>query len=173
MQRISLVATLTLYAFFWAAHAPTPLNVKTGLWEVTTTAPSDDVVLPAAVLQKLTPEQRARLEERMKALSADPAKPSITKQCLTRLELERGMPFYPVQKSCRWTVLTSTRSTVEIRGVCVSQGTKTERRLHIQALSPEEAEGSIQCFTKGDNRSPATISALRAKWIGPECKNPR
>jgi len=174
MGRISLIATFTLYASLWAADKVTPLDIRTGLWEVTTTtATSDESMLPAAVLEKLTPEQRARVEERMKARRADAPKTSIARECLTRQELERGMPFYPLQKSCRWAVLSSTGSKAEIRGECVNHGTKTERRLQIQVLSPEEAEGSIHCFTKGDDSSPAATSALRAKWIGPECKNPR
>lgn len=44
-----------------------PLNIKTGLWETTSTLKmSGDMPIPAGMLDKLTPEQRARLDERMK-----------------------------------------------------------------------------------------------------------
>jgi len=64
-----------------AADNVQPLNVKAGLWEVTTTgASSKDVVLPAALLEKLSSEQRARIEERIKASRSDTAKTTIKKR---------------------------------------------------------------------------------------------
>ncbi len=168
MRRISL-AVLTLCVSV-AAHKVVPLNLKTGLWEITTTTGAgDDNMLPAALLQKLTPEQRARVEERMKARSADPQKTINAKQCLTKQELERGMPFRLLHKSCSWAVLTSTSSRVEMRGECTDQGMKTESALRIGALSPEEAEGSLQFFTENQGTTPATTSTFNAKWIGPLC----
>ncbi|HEY6301451.1 MAG TPA: DUF3617 family protein [Terriglobales bacterium] len=172
MGRISLVVTITLCASVVAADKVTPLDIKAGLWEVTTTkAVTEDTMLPAAVLEKLTPEQRERIEDRVKARNADPQKTIIARQCLTRQELERGTPFRPPQISCKWTVLTSTSSKLEKRGRCVDHGTKTEAALRIQALSPEEAEGSIQLFKASDNAS-AAIPSFKAKWIGPFCRTP-
>jgi hypothetical protein len=161
---------VTLYLVTGTADWPQPLNVKTGLWEVTTTVTtSEEIPIPDGLLEKLTPEQRARAEERVKARKAGPQKTSIAKLCLASQELERGMPFRPARKSCTWTVVTSTSSKVEARGVCVSQGTKTEGTLRIEALSPEEAEGSIQLLKKNDNTS-VTISTFKAKWIGSFCR---
>jgi len=173
MRQISLIAAIALCASFLAAHKVTPLSIKTGLWEVTTTtAASDDSMLPAGLLEKLTPEQRARMEERMKARQADVQKTTITKQCLTRPELESGVLFRTAAKSCTWTVLSSTKSNVEMRGDCVDQGFKTEVRLLIEALGPEAAEGSVQFSTSGKNNNATRASTFKAKWIGPFCKNP-
>jgi hypothetical protein len=170
MRRISLVTALTLCVSV-AAHTVVPLNLNTGLWEVTTTTgDGDDNMLPAVLLQKLTSEERARVELRMKARSADPQKTINAKQCLTKQELERGMLFRPVQKSCSWAVLTSTSSRMEMRGKCVDHGMKTERTLRIDTLSPEEAEGSLQFFTESQGTTPATTSTFKAKWIGPLCR---
>ena len=156
-----------------AADNVQPLNVKAGLWEVTTTgASSKDVVLPAALLEKLSSEQRARIEERIKASRSDTAKTTIKKRCLTREQLRRGMLFRPDGESCTWTLLTSTSSKVEMRGDCVDQGFKTEARLLIEELSPDEAEGSLQFSTNGENTIPATTSTFKAKWIGPRCRTP-
>jgi hypothetical protein len=150
-----------------------PLNVNAGLWEVTTTsAASKDVVLPAALLEQLTPDQRARIEERIKASRSDPVKTTIKKRCLTREQLRRGILFRPDGKSCTWTLLTSTSNKVEMRGDCVDQGFKTEARLQIEALSPEKAEGSLQFSTNAENTIPVTTSTFKAKWIGPGCRTP-
>jgi len=173
MLRISLVAAITLCASFLAAHKATRLNIKTGLWRVMTiTAAGDDIMLSAGLLEKLTPEQRARVEERMKARQSGLQERTITKQCLTRAELESGVPFRTVGKSCTWTLLSSTRSKVEMRGKCVDQGFKTGATLRIEALSPEEAEGSLQFSSNRENSTPATTSTFKAKWIGPQCRTP-
>jgi len=173
MRRISLVAKITLCASFLAAHKVTPLNVKTGLWEVTTTtAATEKTMLPAALLEKLTPEERARVTERMKARKADLQKTIITKQCLTEKQLESGTPFRPTGKSCTWTVLTSTSAKVEALGHCLDQGLKTEETLRISALSPEETKGSLQLSANGENTIRATTSTFKAKWTGPRCGTP-
>src|SRR5882724_1490051 len=58
-------------AAVWAGGKFQPLDVKTGLWETTTTnTHSGEMPLPAELLDRLTPEQRARMEARMKANSA-------------------------------------------------------------------------------------------------------
>jgi hypothetical protein len=150
-----------------------PLNVKTGLWEVTTTsAASKAPVLPDAVLEKLTPDQRARIKERIQASKPDAVKTTIKNQCLTREQLQRGSLFRLDGKSCTWTHRTSTSSKVQMRGDCVDQGLKTEARLQIEALTPEEAEGSLQFSSNGQNTIPATTSTFKAKWIGPRCRTP-
>jgi len=59
-----------------------------------------------------------------------------------------------------------------MRGKCVDLGFKTGATLRIEALSPEEAEGSLQFLTKGENSIPATTSTFKAKWIGPRCRTP-
>jgi hypothetical protein len=175
MWRISLVAKITLCAsLFLAAHKVTPLNVKTGLWEVTTTTTaSEKAMLPAALLEKLNPEERARVEERMKARKADAQKTTITKQCLTEKQLERGMPFHPVRNSCNWTVVSSTGHKVAMQAECVDNGVKMEGAVSIETLGPEEAKGSVQFLTGSENSAPSLTSTFTAKWIGPECKSPR
>jgi len=175
MRLTPIVAILTLSTAALAVDKAQPLKLKTGLWEVTTTVTTNpDPPIPAAILDKLTPEQRARVEERMKARKPDPQKATITTQCLTRQELERGVPFRLAQKSCRWTAIDSTSNKVEMRGYCVDQGVKTEGTLRVEALSPEQVEGSMQLLKNGNNASPASTptSTFKAKWIGPLCGDP-
>ncbi len=76
-------------------------------------------------------------------------------------------------KSCTWTLLTSTSNKVEMRGDCIDQGFKTEAKLQIEALSPQEAEGSLQFSTNDENTIPATASPFKAKWIAPRCRTPK
>jgi hypothetical protein len=170
MNRLCLIV-LTGLSTVTVAADKMPLNIKTGLWEVTThTGVRDDTMLPAGLLDKLTPEQRDRMEERMKARQADAQKTTITKQCVTRDELESGLLLRPPGKSCNWSRLSSTKSKVELRGVCVDQGLKTIATLRIEALSPETTAGSVQFSTPDANTNGVAVTIFKARWIGPFCK---
>ena len=171
-RRVVIGLLLSSFLTVGAADKGQPLNVKAGLWEVTTTSRASEDVVPAALLEKLTPEQRARIEERINASKSDAVKTTIKKQCLTREQLQRGILFRPDEKSCTWTLLTSTSSKVEMRGDCVDQGFKTDATLRIEALNPEEADGSLQYLTNGKRSIPAATSTFKAKWIGPRCRTP-
>jgi len=61
-----------------------PLNVKPGLWESTRTINrAGQMPIPAEMLNRLSPEQRARMEERMNAHSAAHSSTSSRKHCVT------------------------------------------------------------------------------------------
>src|SRR5690348_14518665 len=66
-----------------------PMNVKPGLWETTTTITvAGEMPIPAEVLNRLTPEQRARMEARMKANSSGHTNTNTHKSCVTKEDLE-------------------------------------------------------------------------------------
>lgn len=93
-MRPTLLVTLifTSFVVLWAADRVQPMDVKAGLWEVTkTTATSGQI--PAGLLGKLTPEQRARLEERMNARSVQSQKPITYKTCVTQEQINKGFSF--------------------------------------------------------------------------------
>jgi hypothetical protein len=169
MARISLPAAITLCAFLLATHKVTPLKIKTGLWEVTTIDIGADNMVPAALLEKLTPEQRARIQERMKASTADAVKMTVTKQCLTKELLESGIPFRVGGRSCTWTVTASASNKVELQGDCPGRGVKTEGTLRIEVLSPEETAGSVRFLPNAKSDSPETAFTFKAKWTGTRC----
>ncbi len=86
-MRTSLLCLLL--AFFstalWGADKVQPLNVKLGLWEVTsTTNVSGMPPIPDDVLARMTPEQRARMEAAMKARSGEGPKTTVRKECITK-----------------------------------------------------------------------------------------
>src|SRR5579885_1118601 len=66
------------------------LNVRPGLWEQTVNIKvSGEAPLPPEALNRLTPEQRARMEERMKANSAAHTRTTTEKHCLTEEEIRK------------------------------------------------------------------------------------
>jgi hypothetical protein len=64
MRNVLLGIVLLLSLTVMAADKIQPLNVKLGLWETThTTTTSGQMPIPPEMLAKLTPEQRAKMEE--------------------------------------------------------------------------------------------------------------
>ena len=158
-----------------AADKVQPLNVKVGLWELTTAITTGgDLPIPAGLLEKLTPEQRARVEERMKARSSDSTSVSTRKHCLTREQLEKGATFGEDRKSCTRTVVTSTSNKLEMQITCVSQSQnmKSEGTVQVEAIDTERVKGSVRLTVSGDRAADST-STFTATWIGPICSPPR
>ena len=78
----------------WAADKIQSLNLKVGLWEVThTTSLTGTPPIPQEMLAKMTPEQRAKFEERMKARAAAPPKTHTEKSCITQKDLDKDTLF--------------------------------------------------------------------------------
>ena len=171
MRLIPFVALLTLSTATGAVDKVHSLNVKPGLWEVTTTVTANaEIPIPAALLEKLTPEQRARIRDRIDARKTEPGKTTTRKQCLTRKQLQSGIPFGPDEKSCTRMTFTSSRSKADMRLKCFDPGTNSHGTLQIRALSPESVKGSLSfSVDHGDNATNSTSSSFTAKWIGPIC----
>src|SRR5581483_11215497 len=101
MRSVAVAMVLLLGSAAWGEKLP--FNVKTGLWETTSTLP-----MSPELLAKLTPEQRARVEAALKG-EANNGKPTTRtyKSCLTKEQLDRGTAFNNT-KECTETPVTST-----------------------------------------------------------------
>jgi hypothetical protein len=144
------------------------MDVKAGLWEVTkTTAMSGQI--PAGLLEKLTPEQRAKLEERMNARSGQPGKPITYKACVTQEQIEKGYSFAEDPKLCTSTVMSSTRSKEEVRLECMQNGMKLNGTAQLEALDSENVKAQMQFAGTGGDRTMNSNSTFTAKWLGPAC----
>src|SRR5580704_9532207 len=159
-----VVLIITAAAGLWAADKYQPLDVKTGLWEVTTTvSTSGQMPIPPDLLAKLTPEQRAKFEQQMSGRSLQPAKPIVSKHCLTQEQLDKGASFGEDRKSCQHTVVSSTRSKAEVRMNC------EENDMKVEAVDSENVKGQTQTTATGSNRTMNSNSTFTAKWLGPAC----
>ncbi len=164
---------LLLSVPLWAGNTIQPLNVKVGLWETTTTTTmSGAVPIPDELLSKLTPEQRARVEERMKASSGEKSTTNTYKSCITKEKLEKGSDWgNKDDKECTQTVITSTSSKAEVHMACNISGGKGEGTIKMEALSPESVKGSGQMTINGGGHTMSSNSTFTSKWIGPACGN--
>jgi len=152
----------------WAAdyHA---LDVKTGLWETTTKSQMNGVPqLPPDLLNKLTPEQRAKLEATLKARAAQGPKTNVHRGCLTKEQLDKALDVLDdlKEKGCTRTLVTSTSSKQDIRFECTVGGLTESGTVHVEALNSENIKGTM--MVASDRNSNNTME-FTSKWIGPAC----
>ncbi len=171
MRKVLCGLTLLISMTLSAGNKLQPLNVKVGLWEVSqTVTTSGQLPIPADALSKLSPEQRARIEERMKANSAPKTRTTTHKSCMTKEKLEND-PTFLEKSNCTWTVLASTSSKADLRGVCVEQGVRAHMTLHVEALNIENVKGSSEGIVSGGDHTMNASSTFIAKWVGSACGN--
>jgi hypothetical protein len=149
-----------------------PLNVKPGLWESTRTIKrAGEMAIPAEMLNRLTPEQRARMEERMKANSTARTNSTTEKHCVTQEDLERDRLKLAEARECTTTVLNSTSTSVKAKLVCEIEGMHATGTLELLAVDPEHVNGSYQSTINGNGHPMNVEATWTAKWLGSSCGN--
>jgi len=153
----------------WAADV-TPMNVKTGQWESTlTTETAGQLPVPQEMLDKLTPEQRAKMEAMMKARNGQGGRTSTYKSCVTKEDLQKPFGTDEQRKSCKETFVTSSSTRQEIHMECEMGGGKQVGTLKVEALDSGNVKGSMQMVASNGGRSMNVNSTFSSKWVGPVC----
>jgi hypothetical protein len=148
----------------------TPLNIRLGLWEITTTMQRTGLMgLPPDMLAKMTPEQRARYEERLKAQGANANRTTTRKNCVTKEKMEKNSMFDDNRPECKRTVVTSTGSRMEVRAECDKQGVKMTIAMAAEALDSGSIKGTMHMTTSGGERTMEMESTFTGKWVGAAC----
>lgn len=147
-----------------------PLDVKPGLWERTSIFTTvGGLPIPPEMLNKLTPEQRARMEERMKANSSAHTRTTTEKNCVTKQELEK--PFNPGDKECTWTILESTSTKAKGNVSCEASGMKMSGSGEFEAPDPEHLKGSMHTASTAGGHHMNIDGTFASKWLGSNCGN--
>jgi uncharacterized protein DUF3617 len=147
-----------------------PLNVKPGLWESTRTIKREGALpIPDEMLSRLTPEQRARMEERMKANSAAHTNTTTERHCLTKEDLERDRLKLAEAKECTTTVLNSTSTSAKARLVCDQEGMHATGTLDMVASDSEHVSGSYHSAVNADGHAMKVEGTWTSKWLASSC----
>lgn len=169
IAKFSMGLTMLVCASAWCAdiHA---LDVKTGQWETTTTGQMTGVpALPPEMLNKLTPEQRAKVES---AMGAHGAKPIVSTSCKTKEKLQQAWNTgQEALKACTWAVTTSTSSKQEVHIECNQNAMKTSGTVKVEAVDSEHIRGSMQMAATGsdDGHTMSMNYTFTSKWVGAAC----
>ena len=145
-------------------------DVKPGLWETTTVSESSGrPPIPPEALARLSPEQRAQLEERLKSNQTASGKPIVTKRCVTKEDLSKAMVFGDKKENCTQKLVSSSRTKQEIQYECTNGAYKSTGTVHIEALNSENVQGSFQFAMSGNGNTMNSKSTFTSKWLGSDC----
>jgi hypothetical protein len=149
----------------WAAER---MNIKTGQWETTTTTQMTGLPpIPQDVLDKMTPQQRQMMEDRMKGTQT----PHTSKYCVKQEDIDKALKFGSDDKECTRTIITSTGSRQEIKIECNRDNGKQTGMVRVEAASPEMMKGSMQMSMTSGGRSMNMNSTFSSRWLGATCSD--
>jgi len=156
-----------------AQAASIGLDLKTGLWEMTSTGKTKGAsssMLPAGVLDHLSAGQRARIDSAMSEGMKHVDKQRVTKKCVTKETLRRGIKLDDeLNGECKDTLVSNTAEVMEMRLQCKDPHADGSYRL--QAVSREEVSGTMTMkLSSGSGRMTMTRD-MHGRWLGADCGN--
>ena len=160
-----LTAAAIAGLMLWAAE---PMNVKPGQWETTTTMQMSGMpAIPPDVLEKMTPQQRQMMEERMKGMQG---KPTTSRYCVKQEDLDKAMKFGSDNQDCTRTIVTSSSDKQEIKIECKRDSGTVAGTVRVERIGPDTVKGTMQMnMTSGGGRSMTMNSNFTSKWLGATC----
>ncbi len=161
-----------IFAFTIAAIVPalaadnTPFKVKPGLWEVNAEIERSGVPpIPPEALARLTPEQRAKLDQQ-------PTGPrhSVYKRCLTQADVDKGFePMTGMENAkCARTVTADTPTLRAGRLACSGEMTGGGN-YRFEAPTPESMVGNWDVTMSRGDRTMTMKGTMQGKWLGSDC----
>lgn len=148
-----------------------PLNVKPGLCETTVTySMAGELPMSPEMLKNMTAEQRAQLEEAMKAENTN-GRMMTYKNCMKKQDLDN--PNFTDKKECTWTTLESSSTKVKGSASCEykDEGMKVNGSGEFVAVDQEHVKGNMHMKATGGGREMNTSSVFTSKWLRSDCGN--
>jgi Protein of unknown function (DUF3617) len=178
MRKVLFVAAICMLASVVMAATGQfqPLNVKTGLWQITEISSATGLPpIPPdmqAKLDQMPPEQRAKLEEMIKSRYGGTPHTTTYKKCVKKEDLDKDAFSKPTDK-CTWTTVSSTGNDVEVRGTSCSdgknEGMKGDADIKIHVVDSENATGTVRITVTGNGQTSNINNTLTGKWLGATC----
>jgi hypothetical protein len=147
-------------------------DIKPGLWEVTSVPQvSGEMPIPEEQLQKMTPEQRARVQAAMQSSMGSARKPRVYKECMTPDKIARGLDLDKgaTDASCKRTILASTPSELKLHDECSRPNGKSVTDVHFQVEGTTRMTGKVNIVMSSGGKSMTVNSSLSGKWLGADC----
>jgi hypothetical protein len=174
MKKTFALGVACLFASVLWAGEKIKLNVKTGLWQTTTTnTVTGSMGIPPEMAAKLTPAQRAQFEAAAKKQASGVPRTVTHKSCLTPEQLAKD-PFtdrtHPDNVKCEETIIKSTATDLEVRELCTSgSSSKSDIHLSFHADTPEHVTGSGTTSANVGGHVMNSTMKMDSKWISVAC----
>jgi Protein of unknown function (DUF3617) len=170
--RLAASTAALLASIAWGDPAPRPnMDVALGLWEVTAQgAISGAPPIPDSVLARLTPEQRARMQEML----GQGAQPRKYKSCMTPDKLGKGFendPGAEAAHQCTTTVTTNTATEYQAEKQCkTDNGMSYGARIHFNLAGRHQAQGTVDVLiTQATGKVTTMHHTIDAQWLAADC----
>ena len=169
MTRLLTIGLTFCVACSIAASAAT-LDVKTGLWEMSSTGESSGMPpIPAELLAKMSPEQRAQMQARMAAAMAQSNKPDVTRSCISDKTLQRGLDLNQGERpECKRTTVNSTSKQIDVTMECTGEQ-KMNGTFHFEAIDRQNIRGNLNLVVSGGANTMTIKRTMQGKWLGSDC----
>lgn len=159
----SLILAIAAAALIPLAHAE-GFDIKTGAWAVTTSTAMSGMPIPKASLDRMPPEQRAKMEAMMVARAGKMNSHTST-TCVTKADLDRGQLVKAEDANCTRKLISQTARRYEMEETCTGkEPSKTHGKF--EATSAESYTGSID-RTQGEGKVHVEMSG---RWLSATCK---
>jgi Protein of unknown function (DUF3617) len=163
-----LICRMTIAAFTFAAagsFAAEALNAKIGLWEMTYTTETSGNMIPKAALDKMPPDQRAKIEALMKQRAAGGAQTRTHKSCVTKEDLQKGVFGDSDDKQCAYKWLAETRTKREGSFQCAGDSPRTGT-VKFEVAGGDKVQGDVQIVGESSKLS----MKMSGHWRSADCK---
>ena len=146
------------------------LDADLGLWEVTTHPKmSGTLTIPEEQLQKMTPEQRARMEAAMQAVTQNAQREHVVRQCLTPEQRAKGFDLGNEGSSCKTTVIQNTSSELEVRRECGAESEVRTTTEHFRMSGSRHVSGTVDAAMSQNGKPVAMHMTIEGRWLGADC----
>jgi hypothetical protein len=148
------------------------LAVKTGLWDNVVTIEFTDVKLPEERLQRMTPEQRAQIEQLMKQIGVGQPRTQTDQSCINEEDLD-GRSFRrsmeEAGEQCEFKEVSTTSKRHEYTFRCMTDGAPTSGRLIIDVIDDSHVRGTMEASLPQGRMD----MKFEARWKAADCGNVR
>ena len=167
-----LIATFAFLPLSAPVLAGSTLDVKLGLWEMTTTQKMTGMpempALSQDMLDQMTDEQKAQMDAMMK-MAAGQETTTTDQQCLTQQDLDEGALYSAEDPTCKQEIIEQSAQRVEVKATCEIEGVSNESHLVFEASNNESMTGKIEMAGMGGEGEMSMSMTLAGKWLGPDC----
>ncbi len=165
--RISIIVAAVVVAPVASAAPP---DAEPGLWERTVTRQIEGApVAPAADRSKLTPEQRARVEQMMSARAATAPTTSVVRYCVTP-EAARQWDAFAREDAddakCERAVQEDSARSLRASLAC---GTRQKATIAFTAVDPGRVRGTITWVRQDEGGTRTTTIDVDSRWLSSDC----
>jgi hypothetical protein len=166
IRAIGTTVMLTGLAAGVLAQGGTPkLNIKMGLWQMTTTMTMTGN-MPMPDLSKLPPDQQEKVKAQMGAMMGTPQTHTDPK-CMTKESFDKA--DFTGNKNCKTVLTTNTASAVDLQVTCTEQQGTTTGTMHIEAPTTESIKATLNGSAVMGAQTMKMSGTMTGKWVSTDC----